>query len=176
MTKRDAVRVLAILQAAYPFAFREIPRDDADSIVRLWTQMFASDSAEAVLAAVQSLIATRTVGYPPTIGEVKAELSKLRHAGDMDAQSAWALAAKAAAGNLAWDKLPEEVQAAIGSPQVLRDWGMIDTETFNTVVYSQFIKAFGVVRKRRNDLEALPEPVRNIALGLSERLALGDGD
>ena len=137
--------------------------------------MVADDDYAEVSAAVKMLIATQVEGYPPTIGAVKEKLYQVRNVGEMDAQEAWTLAAKAAAGNLKWDKLPPRVQRAIGSQSVLQDWGMMDTETFNSVVYSQFVKAYRVYAKREQDNAVLPQGVRQLVIAMGEKLALTDG-
>lgn len=172
MTIQETKKIMAVLQVAFPSYYRGLSKEDALAAVNLWTEMFASDDYPAVAAAVKALIATQTAGYPPTIGAVKEKLAALREPERMTAQEAWALAAKAAAGDLAWDKLPPMVQRAIGSPNILRDWGMIDIDTFNTVIYSQFLKAYGAYDKREQELAVLPETVRALVAGPAERLAL----
>lgn len=173
MNRQEAAAVLAVLRTAYPAFYRDA--EEAKNAVILWAEMFAEDSFAEVAAAVKTLIATKTEGFPPTIGAVKEKLSQLRTPERMTAQEGWALASKAAAGNLPWDKLPPMVQRAIGSPLILRDWGMMDAETFNSVVYSQFIKAYGAYDRREKELSLMPPDVRELVAGLADRLALGAG-
>ena len=174
MTTKESAYILAILRAAYPSFYRNMPDEDIRAAVNLWADLFADDAYPEVARAVKALIATQTAGYPPTIGAVKEKLVALREPARMTAQDAWALASKAAAGNLAWDKLPPIVQRAIGSQSILQDWGMIDVDTFNTVIYSQFLKAYWAYDKREQELAALPECVRALVTSAAERLALHD--
>ena len=83
-----------------------------------------------------------------------------------------ALASKAAAGNLPWEKLPTLVQKAIGSKSILREWGQIDSERFNTVIYSQFVKAYGTYDTRERERAALPSDIRSLIDGVAERMSL----
>ncbi len=68
------------------------------------------------------------------------------------------------------------VQRAIGSESVLRDWGMVNVDTFNTVIYSQFIKAYGIHQRRADELAKLPSSVLNMLNAVSENMMLGGGD
>jgi len=172
VTTRETALVMAVLQSAYPAFYRGQSQQDMENAVRLWREMFADDAFQDVMAAVKALIATKTEGYPPTIGAVKERLAQVRFAGEMDAQEAWALAAKAAAGSIKWDKLPEAVQNAIGSPSVLRDWGAMDADTFNSVVYSQFVKAYRIKQQRAHELSSLPSDVRNLLTAMADNRAL----
>ena len=174
MTKKETAMLMAVLKAAYPAYYKGQSEDEAIAAARLWYEMFADDPYGEVAAAVKMLIATKVEGYPPTIGAVKEKLAQLRRPNEMDAQDAWALAAKAAAGNLAWEKLPPQVQRAIGSQSVLRDWGMMETEVFNSVVYSQFVKAYRAHQQRERDMAMIPSDVKKLLGAMSERLALTD--
>ena len=176
MNKRETALIMAVLKAAYPSYYRDQSEADAVAAARLWHEMFADDDYTAVAAAVKMLIATRVEGYPPTIGAVKEKLYQVQNPDEMDVQDAWALAAKAAAGNLKWDKLPPRVQRAIGSPNVLNDWGMIDVDVFNSVIYSQFVKAYKAYQQREQDMAALPSDVRTLITDMSERLSLAEGE
>lgn len=172
MTMAETIKVMGALQLAYPSYYRDYSEADAAATAKFWQEMFADDSYNEVAAAVRVLVATRVEGYPPTIGAIKEKLAQLRNTGDMDAQEAWALAAKAAAGNLAWERLPKPVQRAIGSQQILRDWGMIETSVFNTVIYSQFVKAYSTRQRREQEMAAIPENVRALLRSVGDRLSL----
>jgi len=172
MTLKETGKVMAVLQAAFPAYYRGISQTDAMAATTLWAQMFEADNYAEVNAAVLALIATQTQGAPPTIGAVKARLAQLRQPDRMTAQEAWALAAKAAAGNLAWDKLPPMVQRAIGSPGILVDWGMVPIEEFNTVIYSQFMKAYKAFDMRERETQLIPPAVQALLGGVADKLAL----
>ena len=172
MTSKEAAYVLAILRAAFPSFYKSQTDEDIKASTRLWAEMFADDAPAEVSAAVKDLIATRTSSFPPVIGEVKAKLGEIRQPDRMQTQEAWALTCKAAAGNLAWEKLPALVQRAIGSKSILREWGQIDSERFNTVIYSQFVKAYGTYDTRERERAALPSDIRSLIDGVAERMSL----
>lgn len=162
MTKQEAAGLMAILRVAYPLYYSKLSEGDALATVNLWQEMFADDSYEIVSAALRSLIATDSTGFPPAIGKVKEALSNLVDPEKMPAEKAWTLVSKAAAGNLPWEKLPPEVQEVIGSKNILRSWGMLDEDTFSSVIYSQFIKSYRIRAERRQQINALPANIRNV--------------
>ena len=175
MTKKQMAQIMAVLRAAYPAYYRNQSESDAINAVNLWYDMFKDDDSAEVGVAVKTLIATKVESYPPTIGAVKEKLAEIRSHSAMDAQEAWTLAAKAAAGNLSWDKLPPQVQRAIGSPNTLREWGVMDIDSFNSVVYSQFVKAYRIHQQREKEMAMLPSDVRDMLTGIADRMALTNG-
>lgn len=172
MTKKETAMIMAVLQAAFPSYYRNISPDDAKAAVNLWHEMFLDDDYLRVSAAVKAIIATQVEGFPPTIGAVKEKLLQFNYPNQLSPQDAWVLVSKAAAGNLAYDKLPPLVQKAIGSPNVLKEWGMLEVSVFNSVIYSQFIKAYKIYEKREIETVSLPGDVRKMIQGVADKLAL----
>ena len=75
MTKAEAVKVLAILKAAYPNTFKNLPTEDAKATASVWAAQFASIPVQVVLIAVNKHISANV--YPPTISEVKERMRSL---------------------------------------------------------------------------------------------------
>ena len=172
MTLEETAMLMDVMSAAYPQFYAKQSEQERLNAVSLWTAMFAEDNAKEVAAAVKTIIVTSTSGFPPSIGEVKDKLMHIRDPDRMTAQEAWTLASKAAAGNLAWNKLPHLVQKAIGSPTVLRDWGLTDIDRFNTVIYSQFVRAYGTYENREREMKLMPPDVRMLVDGLSDKMKM----
>ena len=95
MTREETLAIMGVLKTAYPSFYRDMTRETALQAVALWTEMFASDDARTVSAAVKSLIKTRKEGYPPTIGEVSDKIRELTKGGGLTRIEAWNLVAKA---------------------------------------------------------------------------------
>lgn len=177
MTREETVKILALLKVAYPHSFKDITRADAEAMLDLWTMQFREDSMEFVSAAVNALIATRKDGYSPTIGEVKDQMFKLREHDGLSESSAWALVSKACGNGLygymeEFAKLPEEVQRAVGAPEQLKAWAMMDAETVESVVASNFMKNYRTLKKRDKDLAILPPEVRSMLSSVGEKLSM----
>ena len=167
MDRFQTTSVLSVLKAAYPHAFQNMSKADAEAMLNLWAMMFADESYEEVNAALVSLIASRTVGYSPTVGEVKEQIRKLHHADDIDESYAWTLVSKASRNSSYYsqrefDKLPPLVQKAVGSPEQLKQWAAMDADVVESVIASNFKRAFRAQVERAAEIEKLPAQVRNV--------------
>lgn len=167
MTSSETKGILAVLRAAYPNFYARMERTELMAIVNLWQRQFAEDDANAVMAAVEGLIATRTSTMPPVIGEVKEKLAELTQPKGLTESEAWALVAKAVRNGIygyktEFEKLPPEVQAAVGRPEQLRDWAMCETDQLQTVIASNFMRSYKIHAKRKHEFALLPEGVKHL--------------
>jgi len=177
MNLSDTLKMIAVLKAAYPHSFKDMSRAEADAMVNLWARVFKDDNPLEVSAAIDALISTRTVGYSPTPGEVKEQINKVKHAEDLDAHNAWALVSKACANGLygyreEFEKLPPQVQRAVGAPEQLKAWAMMDSETVESVVASNFMKGYRTIQQRDREFEKLPSDVKDVISKLSGSMGM----
>lgn len=177
MTRHETAETLAILKAAYPHSFREITKADAEAMLNLWARQFAEDDPKIVSAAIDSLIATRTSGYSPTIGEVKEQIAKLNSADIPDDGTAWAYVSRACRNGLygyreEFAKLPLSVQRAVGAPEQLKQWAAMDAETVESVIASNFRKTYNALQIRERERAKLPISVRQMITGIADHMRL----
>lgn len=177
MTREETLLILAVLKAAYPHAFKDMKKSDGEAMVNLWQMQFASENYQEVSAAVNALIATRTVGYSPTIGEVKERLYRLRNVNELSEGEAWGMVYKALSNGYygymdEWKKLPQEVQRAVGNPEQLREWSQMETDTVQSVVASNFMRSYRVMKERAKEVEKLPEAVREMICGVADGMKM----
>lgn len=166
MTKNETLQIMNILKIAYPTFYKNISKQEALDIVDLWSNMFEEDDVLLVIAAVKAFIATDDKGYPPVIGVIKKKMRELSQPRTMSEMEAWQLVKKAASNSAyhakeEFDKLPPTIQKIIGDYQTLKDWGLMDTEKFDTVLQSSFIKFFKINSEKEKEYMALPLSVRN---------------
>jgi hypothetical protein len=152
-------------------------RQEALNAISLWTEMFAHDRADVVTAAVKALIKTRKEGYPPTVGEVSDKIRELTQGDGLTRIEAWNLVAKACQNSLygaeeEFAKLPPLVQKTVGSPNQLKEWAMMDADTFS-VTGSHFQRSFEIMQKREQELSLLPPDIRERLAGLTTKLLEG---
>ena len=172
MTYDETLAIMAVLKAAYPAYYRDMKRSDADGIVSLWTEMFKDEPANMVAAAVKAYIASDTKGFPPHIGAIKDAIVKIKAPKSMTEQEAWLMVKNATRNGLygsaeEFDKLPPICQKLVGGPSQLREWAMMDSDTLNSVVASNFQRSYKVMEKREKERLALPSDVRDIMAQLS---------
>ena len=177
MQRNETLAIMAVLKAAYPRYYAGLNRRDAEDIVNLWTEMFANDSARDVTMAVKALIATDSKGFPPHIGAVKTALARLKAPEEMTEYEAWGTVANALRNSLygyaeEFAALPEVVQRVVGSALQLREWAMMDTDTLNSVVASNFQRSYRARAANEREFLALPEDVRNAVTQLTDRMRM----
>lgn len=171
MTVENTEKILTLLQAEYPHSFSGL--DERMMLLKrnLWCKEFENDPFEIVYAAVRMCIRSGSA-FAPGIGEIRQKMAVLTEDGqELPEQMAWALVSKACANGLHHSKeefaaLPEEVQRAVGGPEQLRLWAAMDAETVQSVVASNFMRAFRTQKTREKELALLPPEVRQMLGGV----------
>lgn len=177
MNREEVLQALSILKAAYPHSFQKLGKRDADALVALWERQFAEEDPQAVGAAIDSLIATRTVGYSPTIGEIKEQLHRLRNQDQLSEAEAWAQVTQACSNGLygyreEFEKLSPLVQETVGAPEVIRDWARESVDVFQSVIASNFRKSYAAAKERAKHASMLPANVREILNDVADHLSI----
>lgn len=177
MTREETIKVLAVLKAAYPAFYRGMKADELNGIVNLWASQFEGDDYKTVGAAVQAHIATDTKGYPPHIGAIKEAIRKITQPDEMSEMEAWGYVASALRNSgynsvAEFDKLPPVVRRIVGSPSQLREWAMMDSDTVQSVVQSNFMRSYRVRAQSEREYLALPESVRELMGQLAGSMAV----
>ena len=176
MTREETLAIMSVLKAAYPNYYRDMNRKDAEAVVDLWATMFTDEPAELVAMSVKAFIATDTKGFPPHIGAIKEAIGKLLQPDLLTEQEAWALVSKACR-NAAYNadsefrKLPEDLKRIVGSPNQLRAWALMDEDTVQSVVASNFQRSYKAIAAKQKEQAALPwglqQKMQTLAEGMS---------
>lgn len=180
MDRLETAEILTVLKAAYPQFYNGLSVEDANGIVDLWAEMFKDEPAAVVALAVKAMIASRTNTFPPNIGEVKAQTLKMQMPQEMTAAEAWALVYRAISNSSycareEYDRLPPAIQRLVGSPNQLREWGMMNSETVQSVVASNFQRSYTARVKSDREYMTLPSDIKQMLSGVTQQFALGEG-
>lgn len=165
MTDVETGRLIAVMAEIYP---RFLDGRNIESTVSLWQKIFARDSYKEVEAALFAFVSTDEKGFPPAPGAIRAMLNRLRQPeGETTETEAWAMVQKATRNSLynadkEFAALPEDVQRCVGSPAALREWAMMDTETLNSVVSSNFMRGYRARAVQVREMQKLPPAVREV--------------
>lgn len=165
MTKREIAELMTIMQANYPDSFRGQSDAVVGAKISLWYDFFKDYPKDIVYAAAKAFIATDTKGFMPNVGQIAEQIQRFGHKDDMTPAEAWTIVSKALR-NSTWgsaeefEKLPPECKRAVGSPAQLKEWAMMDADTVQSVVASNFQKSFQIRQSRDKDFEKLPGDVR----------------
>lgn len=181
MTEEQVDRLLTLLQAEYPHSFSGM--DDRMLALKrnLWIKEFEQDDNRIVLTAAR-LYMKSGGAFAPTIGQLREKIAMLTTSGgELPEQSAWALVSKACANGLygykeEYDKLPPEVQRAVGAPEQLREWAKMDSETVQSVVASNFMRNYRTQQAREREIALIPPEVRNLLEKAGGMLRLTGGE
>ena len=68
-----------------------------------------------------------------------------------------------------FNKLPIEIQRAIGSADMLKSWSQLDIEQVQTVIQSNVMRSYKVASKQKKEYDVLPENVKKFTLELSNK-------
>lgn len=182
MNRQETIKIMAVLQAAYPQFYAKKTREEMSDIANLWAEMFADEPYPVVAMATKALIKTRVSTYPPGIGEITEKIMKITQPEETTEMEAWGMVL-AAIRNSAYNSrrefeaLPEIVQRIVGSPSQLAEWSQMDSSTINSVVASNFQRSYKARAKNERDYLALPSSVREFmgAIAAGKSISLLEG-
>lgn len=183
MNRNETLSIMSILKAAYPNYYRDMSRADAEGVVNLWTAMLSDYPVQVVSAAVKAHIATDKKGFPPHIGAIIDAIVKITAPEEMTEAEAWAHVSKALRNSnynseSEFAALPEVIQRIVGSPAQLREWAMMDSDTVQSVLQSNFMRSYRARAENERQYLALPADVRGTMSQLAAAMsmpALEDG-
>lgn len=172
MTKNDVVKIFIVIRTAYPNFYREMKKEDLEATINLWTEMFAHENTQLVVAAVKNLI--NTFKWPPTIADVKDEMYKLTQTETETPVEMWnkiksAMSRASYYAQEEFDKLPEVAKRFVGSPNQLREWAL-SVDYNDGVTKGQFFKQYEILKQREKDNKLMLPEVRNIAKQLANSM------
>lgn len=170
MTRDETKGMLTLLKTAYPGFYAKKSRDELSMILDLWYEMFTEENVVVVKAALKELIADHA-GYPPDIAVIKAKIRSMSEAVNKEPtdEELWLLLKKAAMHGATdtyneYESLPPVVRRYLGGPGTLREYALMDSEKFNTVIHGQFLRSISVLRERERYEKTLSPEVK-AALG-----------
>jgi hypothetical protein len=177
MTREETKAILAILKAGYPNFYKDLKSTDANDIINLWSTMFTDDSPKVVTEAVKALMCT--LKFPPTIADMKEKIALITQPQRMTEMEAWRIVRSAisyygASENFA--SLPPIIQKVVGSPNQLREWAVMEAETVDSVIQSNFMRSYKVKVAQQKEISMLPESTKQMISELSEKLSITDGE
>lgn len=177
MNREETKEILKVLRVGYPNFYKELKKSEADEIIDLWSTMFAAEPVVIVIEAVKSLMCT--LKFPPTIADVKEKISLITQPQTMTEMEAWQMVKSAMNYYNAvetFGRLPAILRRIVGSPNQLREWAVMEAETVNSVVQSNFMRSYKAVVAREKERAMLPESTKQMIAGLTEKMALTDGN
>ncbi len=174
MTREESRNILRIITAAYQNAYRDSQQRLKDAIT-VWAVIFRDVPYKLVEAAVYTYINDDNE-YPPAPGQVKSILYRMEHQDELSEGDAWNLVRRALSNGLygaqeEFDRLPEDVQKAIGSPQWIHAVAT-DEDVNMSVESSNFYKRYRQVLANKREMASMPPAVKELTENLSAKVGM----
>lgn len=177
MTKRETVELMTVLQANYPDSFRGMSDAAVGARVALWHDMFGEYPKAVVQAAAKAFMATDTKGFMPNVGQIMEHIQRIREPERLTPAEAWQLVYKALKNSAygaeeEFAKLPKEIQRFVRRPEQLREWAMMDAETVQSVIGSNFQRSYKVRVEHDRNMDKLPADVKKFISDFSGSMGM----
>ena len=163
MTREETIELLMMIQAAFP----NYKPPDKTVAVNTWFLMLADYPYQQVQMALKAYIATDTSGFAPGIGQIIDKIQMINSHAEQNEMEAWSLVSKAIRnGNYKsreeFEKLPDLVKEAVGSPENIHNWAQSDIKSIESVIQSNFIKSYRLVVSRQKEMQKLPKEIKDM--------------
>ena len=137
---------------------------DMSFTVDAWALMLESFSYQQIAAALKAFILSDTSGFAPSVGQLTGLLDRVGSSQEPSEIEAWSLVSKALRrityyAESEFDKLPEIVQKAVGSPSMLRNWAQTDMQSVENVVQSNFMRTYRQEITKNREKRKIPQNV-----------------
>ena len=157
MTREETIKILMVVQAAYP----NYKPPDKTVTVNLWYEMLLDYSYQQVSAGVKAYIRTDKRGFAPSIGDIIDKLQMLFGDNQIDEVQAWGIVWNAICNSgyhaeEEYEKLPELIKKTVGSAGQLRQWALSEVDD-KTISYwkSDFQRSYRTFQQKERELKKL---------------------
>nr|DAL12552.1 MAG TPA_asm: replisome organizer [Bacteriophage sp.] len=163
MTRDDVKKILMMMSAAYP----NFKPQDKTVTINTWYMMLSEYSYQQAETALRMYIASDESGFAPSIGQLIAKMKIADTPQQLNEMEAWSLVSKAIRNGYygaveEFLKLPPLVQRAVGTADNLRNWSQTDLDSIETVVQSNFLRAYRVEAQRAAEISKMPSDVKTM--------------
>lgn len=179
MEKAEVQTLLTLIQAEYPQSFFKMDERQMALKLEMWSKEFEKDDSRVVFAAARVLMRSARE-FAPNSGQIREKINELTMEPTLDEQQAWALVSKACTNGYygykqEYEKLPPAVQRAVGRPEQLKEWAVMDVDTVQSVVASNFMRSYRAGTAKERETARIPSEIRNLLAGVSDKMKLTEG-
>lgn len=159
MTRDEVKEIIMIMTYTYS-NYKPI---DVKATVDIWASILAPYQFEGIKAALHAYILSDTKGFAPSPGQLVDQIQARDF--DMTELEAWGLVNKALSNSNyhakeEFDKLPLLIQKTLGRCDVLKEWAIMEMDTVQSVIQSNFIRNYRTVLQREKERNKLPTRLR----------------
>ena len=166
MEPREWYEIAVYLKSAYGEKFNL-----DKSGLKVWLDNLSDLPTAEVKQAVRAVIMTSP--FPPTIADIRKKVAEGKVSSIPGAEEAWGKVRKALQNSLKnskeqFERLDDISKSIIGSPGAFAVYASMNSDEFETVIKSHFIKSYNEIRQRRVARAPLAVGVME-ALGIEAR-------
>lgn len=179
MTRDEIKKVVGIMMITWPNYKPELSND----MISVMHEMLGDLEYLPVCAAVKAYAQADTSGFAPSVGQIRAKLVELTSEQELGDGEAWAILRRAIGRSAYWsqeefDNLPEVIQEAVGGPETLKGWAVMDEDGLD-YARGDFMRRFDTVKARRKERLQLSDDLKRILdnrpkVGMKKQEALTD--
>lgn len=171
MTREETQELLLAISSLYP----NFKPEDKTMTINSWHWALADYPVQVIKGALQIYLKTNNTGFAPSVSQLIGCAYAPKENSALSEGEAWALVKRAIQdGNYhaeeRFDELPEIVQKAVGSPNMIRQWAGTDSTEVNTVIMSNFQRAYKTVLQREQFNEKVPEALSELVMNITEKM------
>ena len=160
MTRDETKKIVMVIASTYP----NWHPADMSFTVDAWALMLESFSYQQIAAALKAFILSDTSGFAPSVGQLTGLLDRVGSSQEPSEMEAWSLVSNALRRSTYYaesefEKLPEIVQKAVGSPSMLRNWAQTDMQSVENVVQSNFMRTYRQEITKNREKRKIPQNV-----------------
>lgn len=178
MTFDETHTILTLLQTEYPQSFAKMDDRAMAMKLKLWASEFQYDDYKTVYAVVRSIMSAGNREFAPNIGVIREKLRSFAVDGELTENEAWSKVSRAISNGIygyqeEYAKLPPAVQKAVGEPEQLKRWAVMNEDEVQSVVASNFQRSYRQIAQRERELAKIPADVRALLTGVSAAMLPG---
>lgn len=161
MTREETVKIIRIICGSFP----NFKPSDLSETVDIWNMMLDEYRYNQIAGALKSYILADSTGFAPSIGQLIAKVKTIEEPAQLNETEAWGLVSKAIRNGYygaveEFSKLPPLVQKAVGTPDNLRNWSQTNLESVETVIQSNFLRAYRAEAQRAAEISKMPSDIK----------------
>lgn len=173
MSREETKIIIAHILSAYP----NYKPENLEYTLELWYSMLADYPLNVVEFGLKAFICTDTKGFAPSVGQVIQKIESCKPKEETSDLEAWSRVRKAISNGYynyveEYNKLPEDIQKAVGNARNIREWAIMDQNTVDSVIQSQFLKSYRTATERRKEIEKLPADMQKMISSVAKQLSI----
>lgn len=163
MKKSETIQVISLMAGNYESIANKSDKQK-ELMVNTWQECLGDLDYNLVLGAVKKTMIESP--YPPTIADIRKNVVELSNPVIYKPLEDWdecyrMISRGSYMTQEEFDTYNPICKRFVGSLQQLKNYAMTECDVINTVVKSNFLKQYDIMKKRENEQKLLPEKMKN---------------